>query len=382
MKLNNINFTGFKKSKTQSLNQFSRLAPMKADSVSFSGNINKATQVGSDAVLDFLRKSAELLSKGGAGIVEDAASLMAAGKINEAIALINKMAPASGAMKNIDEGVKIIARNWDGSPIEHVFKNVDGFKNLGLHKSVDDVQKAAIFQKAFGVQPKTTVGMVGWTNVKPENILGGTNLSKAELTKAYEEAIDEFYSPVDKYLASLGVKPQDVALTSSVSYSGVDKAIMDMGQSKGLNTLTITPYDYSIYGRNEHPFPMIVTDTIPQYVDVYGKMSDNIVVTGGRDHAFRFDAGGKWTKQNEGKVIPIDVLDVFKGIKVPATINGKIENAAALAYETFSDPLPNGLVHQFDNLPFDITKQDIQHPAQKALTAAMWNELIKNGFNG
>lgn len=380
MKLNNINFTGFKNNKTQNFAQAYRLAPMKADSVSFSGNIDKATQVGSDAILDFLRKSADLLAKGGVDLVKDATSLMAAGKINEAIALINKVAPANGAIQNIDEGVKIIARNWDGSPIEHIFRNVDGFKNLGLIKSVDDVQKAELFQKAFGAEPKTTVGMVGWTNVKPENILGGTTLSKAELTKAYEEGIDEFYSPIHKYFLALGVNPNDVALTSSVSYSGVDKAIMDIGQNKGINTLTITPFDYSIYGRNEHPFPMIVTDTIPQYVDVYGKMSDNIVVTGGRDHAFRFDAGGKWTKQNDGILIPVDILRDYKGILVPATINGKIENAAALAYETFSDPLPSGLVKQFDSLPSDISKQDIQHPAQKALVSAMWNDLSKNGF--
>lgn len=380
MDLNALGFNVVKKTDMSSIKKANYLAPMQSDTVSFSGNINKAGQVGTDVILDFLRKSCDLLSKGGSELVTDAASLIAAGKINEAIALINKMAPANGSIQEIQDGVKIIARNWDGSPIEHVFKNVDGFKNLGLHKGADDVQKSKIFQEAFGVQPKTTVGMVGWTNVKPENIVGGTNLNKAELTKAYEEAIEQFYSPIDKYFMALGVKPSDRALVSSVSYSGVDKAVMDLGQSKDINTLTVTPFDYSIYGRNEHPFPMVITDTIPQYVDVYGKMSNNIVVTGGRDHAFKFDAGGKWLKQNDGVVIPIDVLKEYKGIEVPSMINGRIENAAALAYETFSDPLPNGLVERFSTLPSDGLKQDIQLPAQKALTAAMWDDLIKNGF--
>ena len=145
-------------------------------------------------------------------------------------------------------------------------------------------------------------------------------------------------------------------------------------------SLTVTPFDYSIYGRNEHPFPVVVTDTIPEYVDVYGKMSNNTIVTGGRDHAFKFDAGGKWTKQNNGLVIPVDVLKDYKGIEVPAVINGRIENAAALAYETFSDPLPKGLTDRFSQLPSDISKGDLQHPAQKALAVAMWDDMLKNGF--
>ena len=135
-----------------------------------------------------------------------------------------------------------------------------------------------------------------------------------------------------------------------------------------------------MYGRDEHPFPTIITDTIPQYVDVYGKLSDNIIVTGGRDHAFKFDAGGKWLRQNEGFVIPVDVLKDYKGIEIPAVVNGKIENAAALAYDTFSDPLPSGLLAKFESLPSDSLKQDLQHPAQQALAAAMFENLSKNGF--
>lgn len=357
-----------------------KLAPMKADSVSF-GNKAKIAEYGTDAILDAIRKCSDLLAEGKKGLVTDAISLIQAGKINEALAKLYDLAPANGAIETIEGGTKILARNWDGSPIEHVFKHVDGFVDLGLHKKVDDAKKVELFEQAFGVKPKTTIGMVGWTNVKPENIQGGSSLSKAELTKLYEEAIDEFYSPVDRYFTeALGINPSDRALVSSVSYSGVDKAIMDIGQGKKINTMTVTPFDYSIYGRSEHPFPTIITDTISQYVDVYGKMSDNIVVTGGRDHAFKFDAGGKWLKQNNGLLIPVDVLKDYKGIIVPPTINGKIENAAAAAYETFTDPMPSGLIAGFSELPSDILKQDLTHPAQKALATAMWNDLLRNGF--
>ena len=359
--------------------QTPRKTGVNADTVSFSGT-HKVAIVGTDAILDLMRKCSELLAQGKDKLVTDAVSLLQAGKINEAISQINKNAPANGSIEVVADGTKILARNWDGSPVEHIFKNVNGYKNLGLVRQVDDAKRAELFEKAFGMQPKSTVGMVGWTNIKPENVAGGTSLSKSELTRKYEEGIEEFYSPIQKYFTSLGVKPKDTALVSSVSYSGVDKAVMDLGQKKSIGTLTVTPFDYSIYGRNEHPFPTIITDTIPQYVDVYGKMADNIVVTGGRDHAFKFDAGGKWLRQNNGLVIPVDILKDYKGIVVPATQNGKVENAAALAYETFADPMPKGLANGFVKLPSDSTKSDLTHPAQKALATAMWDNLVKNGF--
>ena len=108
-------------------------------------------------------------------------------------------------------------------------------------------------------------------------------------------------------------------------------------------------------------------------------MSDCIVVTGGRDHAFKFDAGGKWLRQNKGTVIPVDILKDFKGITIPALKDGKIENAAALAYETFADPMPKGLVEGFKKLPTSAEKEALTHPAQKALATAIWNNLLKNG---
>lgn len=372
----------YNKNKLQKTNTVSYAIPLKKDSVSF-GNSTKIANYGTDAVLDIIRKCSELLAQGKNTLVTDAVSLMQAGKIREALSKLTSLSPANGVIQNVNEGTKIIAKNWDGSAVEHIFQNVDGYKNLGLIRNLDDAGRVEVFQKAFGKQPKTTIGMVGWTNIKPETVAGGSSLSKAELTRKYEEALEEFYAPVDRYfMESIGIQPSDRALVSSVSYSGVDKAVMDLGQKKGINTLTVTPFDYSIYGRSEHPFPTIITDTIPQYVDVYGKLSDNIVVTGGRDHAFKFDAGGKWLQQNDGLIIPVDVLKDFKGIEVPAMINGRIENAAATAYKTFSDPMPNGLIQGFTHLPESSLKQDLQHPAQQALATAIWNDLIKNGFKG
>ena len=351
------------------------LSPLKRDTASF-GKAKETPPAGSDVVLELIRKCAELLNKGESKIVTDAAGLIRAGKINEAIKILSEAAPPNGAITETEEGTKILAKNWDGSPVEHIFKHVKGFKNLGLVKSIDDAAAEKIYQDAFGVKPKATIGMVGWTNIKPETVKGGTSLSKAELTKAYEEAISDFYRPVDDYFVKgLNINPEDRALVSSVSYSGVDKAIMDLGEQQRINTLTVTPFDYSIYGRNEHPFPTIITDTIPQYVDIYGKLAKNIIVTGGRDHAFKYDMGGKWLRKNLGLAVPVDVLKDYKGIVVPATVNGKIENAAAAAYETFSNPIPKGTVKQFKNLPWNSYKQELQHPAQKALAASIARDL-------
>jgi hypothetical protein len=352
-----------------------KLPQLKCDTVSF-GNAPKAAAVGTDAILDLMRNCITLLTQGEKTLVHDAISLIQAGKINEAIKEIGKVAPPNGAIIEVAEGTKILAKNWDGSPVEHIFKNVPGFKNLGLIKSVNDSSRSEIFKAAFGYEPKTTVGMVGWSSVKPENVISKNPYTKAELTKKYEEAIDKFFTPVDEYFVKgLGIDPKDRVLLSSVSYSGVDKAIMDYGEKKGINTLTVTPFDYSIYGRTEHPLPTIITDTIPQYVDVYSTLSKNIVVTGGRDHAYKFDAGTKWVNPGKGLAIPIDVLDVYEHIKIPAKINGKTENAAALAYETFTDPIPAGLLAKFKKLPDVPEKNLLEHPAQKALASAIASDL-------
>ena len=372
------NFNVQNKTGIQKINPF---AKTECDTVSFKGKPEQKQQYGTDAILEAIRKCSELITQGKEKIVTEAIALMQAGKVNEAMEQINNASTANGTLQDTPEGAKITAKNWDGSPAEHIFKKVEGFQNLGLIKEVDEAKIAELFTKAFGAQPKTTIGMVGWTNIKPENVQGGCELTKAELTQKYEEAIEEFYSPIDKYFIEvLGIKPSDRALVSSVSYSGVDKALMDLGQKKGINTMTVTPFDYSIYGREEHPFPTIITDTIPQYVDVYGNLADNIIVTGGRDHAFKYDAGNKWLKQNNGVLIPVDVLKDFKGIVVPATINGKIENAAAAAFETFTDPMPAHLIDRFDELPADALKELLKHPAQKALAVAMWDDLLRNGY--
>jgi hypothetical protein len=167
-----------------------KLPQLKCDTVSF-GNASKAAAVGTDAILDLMRNCIALMAQGEKTLVHDAISLMQSGKISEAIKEIGKVAPPNGAIIEAAEGTKILAKNWDGSAVEHIFKNIPGFKNLGLIKRVDDSSIPAVFKAAFGYEPKTTIGMVGRSNVKPENVKGGAGLTKAELTKAYEEAIEE-----------------------------------------------------------------------------------------------------------------------------------------------------------------------------------------------
>ena len=99
-------------------------------------------------VVEFSHLKIRLFAKN--QIVTDAVSLMQAGKINEAIAQLNEISPPNGVIETVENGTKIIARNWDGSPLEHIFQNVDGFQNLGLIRKVDDAGKIEIFQKAFG----------------------------------------------------------------------------------------------------------------------------------------------------------------------------------------------------------------------------------------
>ena len=339
-------------------------------------NPNQITQACSDILLELAKKLAKGLEEGKNQMVRDAMSLIQTGKVREAIATVSENIPPAGRIVDSPETTELLTFNWDGSPISHLYKKIEGFRNLGVVDKADSQTIDNLLISAFGEKPKTTVGAVGWTNIKPENVKGGTSLSKAEIGKKYEEAFSEFFAPVHRYLTeALGIKPKDIALTSSVSYSGIDKAIMDLAEAKKIPNITVTPYAYGIYARNEHPFPTVFTPEIHQYVDLYSKLADNIILTGGRDHAFKFDAGSKWLKNNQGLIIPVDLLKDYKGIEVPGMINGKIENAAALAFDSFSDPFAPGLMKTFEEMPSDALKQELQHPAQRALAAAIYKSV-------
>lgn len=346
------------------------------DSVSFKGNTEKFAQVGTDALLEMVQKLAVSLKDGQEKFVTEVMTLVQVGDLRKAIEEIGKNLPPIGFVKTTKAGAELSTLNWDGSPITHVFKEVQGFKNLGTVKDATKETADKLMMDAFGYKPVATIGPVGWTAVKPENVVGGTKLTKAELSQAYEDAFKEFFAPVDDYFVKgLGMSPKDRALVSSVSYSGIDKAVMDFSEQAKINTMTVTPYAYGIYGREAHPFPTVFTPDIPNYVDLYSKLSKIILVTGGRDHAFRYDAGGKWLAQNDGFVIPVDVLRDFKGIEVPSKINGKIENAAALAYETFQNPFPTSIMSEYQQLPRNPLKDKLKHPAQQALAAAIFKQF-------
>lgn len=344
--------------------------------LSFKGNPEKAVQVGTDALLELAQKLSSALQQGKNKLVTDVMSLVQSGEIRKAIGEMNQNMPPEGFLKETSAGIELSTFNWDGTPITHIFQRVPGFKNLGIVDITNTETAEKVLLDAFGNKPKATIGAVGWTAIKPENIKGGTSLTKPELSKAYEDGVKKFLTPVDDYLIKgLRISSKERALTSSVSYSGIDKAVMDIGEQNKIPTLTITPYVYGIYGREAHPFPTVFTQDIPGYVDLYSKLSDVIVVTGGRDHAFRYDAGGKWLAQNNGLVIPVDILKDFKNIEIPAKINGKIENAAALAYETFENPLAPNLIEEFKNMPSNELKGKLTHPSQQALAAAVFRKF-------
>jgi hypothetical protein len=124
-------------------------AKTQCDSVSFKGKTTPK-QYGTDAILDAIRKCSELITQGKEKIVTDAIALMQAGKVNEAMEQINNASTANGTLQDTPEGAKITAKNWDGSPAEHIFKKVEGFQNLGLIKEVDEAKIAELFTKAFG----------------------------------------------------------------------------------------------------------------------------------------------------------------------------------------------------------------------------------------
>lgn len=344
--------------------------------LSFTGNPEKAAQVGTDALLELAKKLSSALQEGKNKLVTDVMSLVQAGEIRKAIGEMNKNMPPEGFIKETAEHVELSTFNWDGTPITHIFKKVPGFKNLGVADNATNETAENVLLNAFSHKPKATIGAVGWTVIKSENVKGGVILTKVELSKAYEDGFKEFFEPVYEYInKGLGINKKDIGFASCVNNTGIDKALMNISEEKQSPVVTVTPFCYGIYGREEHPFPTVFTQDIPGYVDLYSKLANTIVLTGGRDHAFRYDAGVKWLAQNEGLVIPVDILKDFKGIEVPAKVNGKIENAAALAYETFENPFPPHLIEEFQKMPTNEFKDKLKHPAQQALAAAIYRQV-------
>ena len=246
--------------------------------------------------------------------------------------------------------------------------------------STDDILK-----QSFNKKPFVTIGPVGWSNIKPDFIdskscnmdFHGKDISTQTkvLQNAYEKCFGQFMMPVLNYLKSINLDLDRFANIASFTDVGIDKAVMTFAKNNNQNLITVGPYRFAKYINKNHNFPIVLENTVTEYGAKFSELSDITLVTGGREHAWLFDTKNQFIG-NKGTTIPVDLFDIFYGIKIPSTRqDGSIENSARLLKDLGLNPYGEETQRLFNSMPNN-GKETLKFDEQKALAAKIY-EIYK-----
>ena len=331
--------------------------------------------------------------------------LSAGKRLNEIPMIKDLFATNSAVIKEVPEGIAVMAEGWD-RPV--VFPKDGGFKWLGWADRPADLTTNELWTSAYGEQPALIMGAVGNSNIKPEQVRGGTALTKKELSGKYEQAIVDFYNPIIHYLKENGARAEDIGFAFAHSDCGVDKAARAVIEQNNLRGFATTPTEYTQYLRGSEmprkggfpngyvladcPFPTVLTRNTAQiddYAQVYGKMvgRDNpLGVFGGGQHAYTRDAQRAYFAEEGAQTIPVDIMKDKFGIEIPAVASdGKtVLNASRDILERVNGNPYEQYRYAFRNyLPNSPTKQDLaQYDPQAAMATIAYTNLKKAGKIG
>ena len=326
------------------------------------------------------------------------------GDFRSAVEGMKKILPNDASMKQTSLGTAIMAKGWS-KPI--VFPNEKSFKWLGWADDPTKITNEEVWTSAYGSKPATIAGAVGNSNIKPEQVRGGCDLSKKELSALYEKSIVEFWNPILEYLIEQGASPEDIGFAFAHSDCGVDKAAREIVEVNGLKGIATTPTEYTQYLRGKEcppseefpngfiladfPFPTILTRNLGQiedYAELYGKLvgKDNpLGVFGGGDHAFSKDIKESLISKDGSYTIPVDIMKDKHGIIIEGVDkDGNTRNAARKAL----DRINGNPYEQFKYaakywLPSSRKKEDLmQYDPQMAIATIMYTNLAKAGKIG
>ena len=330
--------------------------------------------------------------------------LLSGASFSEAVAEVKPFLPNDAAIKQTSLGTAVMAEGWS-KPV--VFPAVENFKFLGWADRPQEITTKELWESAYGKQPSLILGAVGNSNIKPEQIKGGSSLTKKELSAQYESAIQDFYTPIIDYLKEQGAKTEDIGFAFAHSDCGVDKAARNIVEQHKLKGFGVTPHTYTQYLRGKEmpaneefpngfiladfPFPTILTRNISQiedYASIYGKMvgkGNPLGVFGGGEHAFARDAREALIGQGGANSIPVDIMRDKFGIVIPATNEkGVVTNAARDMLERVNGNPYEQYRFAFNNfLPSSRLKEDIaQYDPQAAMATAAYAKLAQAGKIG
>lgn len=335
------------------------------------------------------------ITKALAGMIDNLAN----GKVAEAFDGVRGLLPKNAAIKDTSLGTAVMADNW-AKPV--VFPKET--KMLGWIDNPNQVNTEDLWGAAYGTKPAHIFGAVGNSNIKPEQVKGGTSLTKKELSKKYEDAIVDFYTPIVGYLKEQGAKADDIGFAFAHSDCGVDKAARQVVEQHNLKGFGTTPTEYTQYLRGtevppseefpngailaDFPFPSVLTRGVGQiedYANVYGKMvgKNNVEsIFGGGEHAFIRDTRESLVSKEGANWVPVDIMKDKFGINIPATDDkGTVTNAAANILERVNSNPYEQYKYAFKNyLPDSKIKEDIaQYDPQAAVATIAYTNLAKAG---
>lgn len=329
---------------------------------------------------------------------------MAKGNFSKGVDIIKKFIPNQAAIKQTKMGTAVMAEGWS-KPV--VFPNVEGFKMLEWADNPSVLTTEELWSAAYGKKPALTMGAVGNSNIKPEQVLGGCSMTKKELSAQYEKGIEEFYNPIFSYLKECGASSKDIGFAFAHSDCGVDRAARNVVEKNGLKGFATTPTEYTQYLRGKEmppceefpngfvladfPFPSVLTRNIGQiedYANVYGKMVGKempLGVFGGGEHAFARDAREALIGKNGAQAVPVDIMKDKFGVVIPATNeNGTVTNAARDMLEKINGSPYEQYKYAFKYyLPENKFKSDIaQYDPQASIATIAYTQLAKAGKIG
>ena len=329
---------------------------------------------------------------------------MANGNFAKGVEIIKKYIPNQAAIKQTKLGTAVMAEGWS-KPI--VFPKAKGFKMLEWADDPSILTTEGLWSAAYGKKPALTMGAVGNSNIKPEQVLGGCSMTKKELSAQYEKGIEDFYNPIFAYLKECGANSKDIGFAFAHSDCGVDRAARNIVEKNGLKGFATTPTEYTQYLRGKEmppceefpngfiladfPFPSILTRNVGQiedYANVYSKMVGKdmpLGVFGGGEHAFARDAREALMGKNGAQAVPVDIMKDKFGVIIPATdANGTVTNAARDMLEKVNGSPYEQYKYAFRHyLPDNKLKSDLaQYDPQASIATIAYTQLAKAGKIG
>ena len=325
------------------------------------------------------------------------------GKLEEGLAFIKPFKPNEAAISETSLGTAVMAKGWS-KPV--IFPKEGEFKFVGWADKPEEISTQDLWKGAYGYVPSARMGAVGNSNIKPEQVKGGCSMTKAELSKKYEDAIQDFYRPIVTYLKDNGAKSEDIGFAFAHSDCGVDKAARGIVEEHGIKGFATTPTEYTQYLRGKEipaseefpngaiiadfPFPTVLTRNVGQIVDyahTYGKMvgkDNSIGIYGGGKHAFVHDTGTALLNKDGSRWVPVDIMKDKFGIEIPAqNSDGEVINASRNILDNINSNPHEQYKYAFQNyLPNTQSKQDLTHDGQKSIATIAYTELAKAGKIG